>query len=184
MRHWMRHWRQVAACAAVRSGASATPRPHASGTEDEIPRAGASNRAGGSAIDPRLVRGDGAAPVPQQQGLPGSAHIVPGSRVQRRSLDELRELPQHEITNVAAEELYRVANSTRSDVTELSYGCEAAERAAVLRTAAGLGGAEPLTRGERALAMVEWLWSFEDDWRARSAPESHMEAEWGGGAPT
>ena len=54
----------------------------------------------------------------------------------------------------------------------------------MLRAAAGLDGSEPLTRGQRALVMIEWLYSFEDDWRARSAPECHMEAEWGGGAPT
>ena len=92
-------------------------------------------------------------------------------------------LPAGEVENLCGTELYRVANDTRTDVTLLSNECEAAERRAVLRAAAGLDGGEPLTRGERVLVMLERIWLFEDEWRASSAQECHMEAEWGGGAP-
>ena len=91
--------------------------------------------------------------------------------------------PIHVIEFLGAERS-RVANATRTDVTQLSAECDMAERGAVLRAAAGASGEEPLSRMERALVIIEFLWKFEDDWRARSAPGAHMETEWGGGAPT
>ena len=81
-------------------------------------------------------------------------------------------------------EFNRVANATRSDVTQLSADVAGAERAAVLRAAARADGEEPLSKLERVLVNLEFIWDFEDDWCARSAPGAHMEPEWGGGAPT
>ena len=79
-----------------------------------------------------------------------------------------------------------MANETRADIVQLAADCKRAERAAALRSAAAreASGRGPLTDGELALLRLEWLWSSEDDWRESSAPEGHMEPEWGGGAPT
>ena len=118
---------------------------------------------------PLIVAPPGGTPLPQ---------------VGRRPLTALRELSQSAAIDLCSAELNRVANSTRSDIHDLLSECEEAERAAVLRTTAGLGGSEPLSRGERALVMIERLYELEDGWRALSAPGSHMVTEWGGGVPT
>ena len=111
------------------------------------------------------------------------------------SIDDLREMPPIKLVEFLGAEFYRVANATRVDVTQLSADVAGAERAAVLRAAAGAGGEEPLSGHERMLTNIESLWDFEADWRgatsrrtgvarARSAPGAHMEPEWGGRALT
>ena len=177
--------RKKAAAAAAAAADAAAPTPAA---PDEQPRdrpIGRADVAGGEAPSSQATRDP---PPPPQPPRPPPPPPPPGGtplpQVGRRPLTALRELSQSAAIDLCSAELNRVANSTRSDIHDLLSECEEAERAAVLRTAAGLGGEEPLTRGERALVMIERLWSFEDDWRARSAPECHMEAEWEGGAPT
>ena len=129
-------------------------------------------------------------PLPAQQPSPRERAGESSSRnkslpqAQRRSLDELRELQQAEVIDLCSSEYARVSNATRTDIHDLIVDGEEAERRTVLRAAAREDGREPLSRGERAVVQLEWLWSFEDDWCARSAPGSHMETEWDGGAPT
>ena len=57
-------------------------------------------------------------------------------RAQRRSLDELRELPQAEVIDLCSSEYARVSNATRTDIHDLIVDGEEAERRAVLHAAA------------------------------------------------
>ena len=118
-----------------------------------------------------------AAAAPAAGELPATPEEAPP---RERPLDELMSLPQLELSSVLGKELSRIANATRTDVTQLLAESTKVENDYALRVRAS---GRTVERSELMLFNLEWLWSFEDDWHEHSAPESHMEPEWGG-APT